>query len=190
MPWVSSSNGQGAVRLNTTSSGVADFPGWYHLFKRTRRLCKFQRDAQPGRPVLGLPVADRCPGCVPTSSVIFQVFGDGQLLYQSPVVTSASGAVPLNVNVAGVQQLSLAVIASTGSTTGDSAVWVTPRLISTSNFSQRQVSPYTLTWTVSTNGQTLLTQTSDSFAFTYPGPGVYTVGLTVTDASGRYGLRQ
>ncbi len=184
MPWVSSSNGQGAVRLNTTSSGAPIslggiiYSNGLGVYANSNVTLNLAGQYSVFQSQIGVPAA------FPTSSVIFQVFGDGQLLYQSPVVTSASGAVPLNVNVAGVQQLSLAVIASTGSTTGDSAVWVTPRLISTSNFSQRQVSPYTLTWTVSTNGQTLLTQTSDSFAFTYPGPGVYTVGLTVTDASG------
>ncbi len=37
------------------------------------------------------------------SSVIFDVYGDGQLLYQSPTLTYASGAVPIDVNVAGVK---------------------------------------------------------------------------------------
>ena len=60
---------------------------------------------------------------------------------------------------------------------------VAPRLISTS-FSEKQVTPYTLTWQVSENGTILSTQTSDSLAFTYPESGVYTIELTVTDANG------
>ena len=89
-----------------------------------------------------------------------------------------------SVNVAGVQQLSLNVIGSTNSTAGDSAVWAEARLISTANFSQHQISPYTLSWQVSENGSVLSTVTSDSFSFAYLAPGVYTVGLTVTDSNG------
>ena len=44
------------------------------------------------------------------SSVIFDVYGDGQLLYQSPTLTYASGAVPIDVNVAGVTTLTLTVV--------------------------------------------------------------------------------
>ena len=184
MSWVSSSNGQGAVRLNTNSSGAPislggiTYSNGLGVYANSNVTVNLAGQYSIFQSQVGVPAA------FPTSSVIFQVYGDGQLLYQSPVVTSASGAVPIDVNVAGVQQLSLKVIGSTGSTTGDSAVWVAPRLISTSNFNQRQVSPYTLTWTVLSNGQTLSTQTSDSFAFTYPGSGVYTIELTVTDANG------
>ena len=67
-------------------------------------------------------------------------------------------------------------------------VWVIlapPRLISTSNFSEKQVTPYTLTWQVSENGTILSTQTSDYLGvITCPGSGVYTIELTVTDANG------
>ena len=79
------------------------------------------------------------PASYGSSSVIFQVYGDGNLLYQSSVMTSASGAVPISVNVSGVQQLSLKLIGSTSSTAGDSAVWADARLISTANFSQDQI---------------------------------------------------
>jgi hypothetical protein len=43
------------------------------------------------------------------SSVIFDVYGNGQLLYQSPTLTYASGAVPIDINVAGVTTLTLTV---------------------------------------------------------------------------------
>ena len=119
-----------------------------------------------------------------SSSVIFEVYGDGKLLYESPVVTAKSGALPIDVNVAGVQQLTLDVIGSSSNTSGDVAVWADPRLISTANFSQFNVSPYTLTWQVSENGRVLSNQTSDSFQFSDTQAGVYTISLTVTDASG------
>ena len=76
------------------------------------------------------------------------------------------------------------MIGSTASTTGDHAVWADPRLVSTANFIEDHLSPYTLTWQVSENGQILLMQTTDSFLFPYNQAGVYTVSLTVTDANG------
>ena len=94
------------------------------------------------------------------------------------------------MNVAGVQQLSLDVIGSTNNTAGDFAIWADPRLISTANFGQYQVSPYTMTWQVSENGQILSTQTTDSFLFPYVQAGVYTISLTVTDAERRYRFGQ
>ena len=84
-----------------------------------------------------------------TSAVVFQVYGDGNLLYQSPTVTASSGAIPIDLNVAGVQQLSLVVTAANGNTAGNHAVWADARLITTANFTQSQISPYTLTWQVS-----------------------------------------
>ena len=184
MPFVSSSNGQGSVRLNTTSSGVPislggiTYSSGLGVYADSSVTVNLAGQYSVFQSQIGVPSA------FSSSSVIFQVYGDGNLLYQSPAVTSASGAIPVDVNVSGVQQLSLKVIGSTGSTTGDSAVWAAPRLISTSNFSEKQVTPYTLTWQVSENGTILSTQTSDSLAFTYPGSGVYTIELTVTDANG------
>ena len=86
------------------------------------------------------------------SSVIFQVYGDGSLLYQSPVESSGSSPVPIDLSVAGVQKLTLIVEAAPGSTAAnDHAVWADARLISTSNFGS--TTPYTLTWQVSQNGK-------------------------------------
>ncbi len=116
------------------------------------------------------------------SSVIFQVYGDGTLLYQSPVESSGSSPVPIDLSVAGVQKLTLVVEAAPGSTAAnDHAVWADARLISTSDFGS--TTPYTLTWQVSQNGNVLSTQTADSFAFAAIS-GTYTLNLTVTDAQG------
>ena len=116
------------------------------------------------------------------SSVVFQVYGDGNLLYQSPVVGYSSAAIPLDLNVAGVQKLTLVVEAASGSTVAnDHAVWADGRLISTANFGS--TTPYTLSWQLEQNGQVVSTQTADSFAFAALS-GTYTLNLTVTDAQG------
>ncbi|HXJ40148.1 MAG TPA: NPCBM/NEW2 domain-containing protein, partial [Bryobacteraceae bacterium] len=52
-------------------------------------------------------VDDEVP--VGSGSIVFQVFGDGTKLFDSGVVTRASAAVPVSVNVAGKNQLELAV---------------------------------------------------------------------------------
>ena len=116
------------------------------------------------------------------SSVIFNVYGDGRLLYQSPTMTYASGAIPIDVNVAGVTTLTLTVSPAPGSSPSiDNAVWADARLVSTANFGSTQ--PYSLTWQLSQNGTVLSTQTTDSFVFGAIS-GTYTLTLTVTDAQG------
>ena len=116
------------------------------------------------------------------SSVIFEVYGDGKLLYQSPTMNYASGAVAVDVNVAGVSKLTLEVLPAPGSTaSSDNAVWADARLVSTANFGATQ--PYTLTWQLSQGGKVLSTLTTDSFAFAALS-GAYTITLTVTNAQG------
>ena len=116
------------------------------------------------------------------SSVIFELYGDNSLLYQSPVMAYGAAPVPIDVNVAGVQQLKLVMVPAPGSTArNDHGVWGDARLISTANFGAAP--PYTLTWQVSQNGQVLSTQTADSFAFAAL-QGSYTITVTVTDAQG------
>ena len=116
------------------------------------------------------------------SSVIFDVYGDGQLLYQSPTLTYSSGAIPIDVYVSGVTTLVLTVSAAPGSTpSADNAVWADARLISTANFGS--LTPYTLTWQLAQNGTVISTQTTDSFVFAALS-GTYTLTLTVTDAQG------
>ena len=116
------------------------------------------------------------------SSVIFSVYGDGNLLYQSPTMNLASGAVPIDVNVSGVTTLKLVVSPAPGSNAPtDNAVWAAARLVSTANFGT--TTPYTLTWQLSQNGEVLSTQTTDSFSFAALS-GAYTISLTVTDANG------
>ncbi|HKY35963.1 MAG TPA: NPCBM/NEW2 domain-containing protein [Polyangiaceae bacterium] len=55
-------------------------------------------------------------------SVTFEVWGDGNRLYQSPVLTGASAPLPIDVDVAGVGELHLVAVAS-GQGAGDHADW-------------------------------------------------------------------
>jgi len=184
IPWVSWSNGQGQVQVNETSSGASIWLGGTNysqglgVYANSQVVVSLGGQYARFQSVIGVD----SPGG--SSAVVFQVYGDGNLLYQSPTVTSSSGGIPIDLNVAGVQQLSLVVSSATGSNVGDHAVWADPRLISTANFNQFQVSPYTLTWQVSQNGDVLLNQTTDSFLFPYSQPGVYTITLTVNDGHG------
>ena len=116
------------------------------------------------------------------SSVVFDVYGDNTLLYQSPTMTYASRSIPIDLNVAGVNTLNLVVVPAPGSNSSiDNAAWADARLVSTANFGATQ--PYALTWTLSQNGTVVSTQTTDSFVFGAIS-GTYTLALTVTDAQG------
>ncbi len=60
-------------------------------------------------------------------SVIFQVWGDGQKLYESGVMTGQSATEPINLSIAGVRSLRLQVVA-VDSTNDDHADWANPRI--------------------------------------------------------------
>ncbi len=121
-------------------------------------------------------------GSSSSSSVIFTVYGDGNLLYTSPTMNLASGAVPIDLNVSSVTTLKLVVSPASGSNAStDNAVWADARLVSTANFGS--TTPYTLTWQLSQDGTVLSTQTTDSFSFAALS-GAYTISLTATDANG------
>ena len=64
-------------------------------------------------------------------SVIFQVIGDGKVLFNSGAVTGTSPVMGINLNVAGVQQLQLVVTTATpGNIDYDHADWAGTRLLS------------------------------------------------------------
>ena len=64
-------------------------------------------------------------------SVIFQVVGDGKVLYSSPTLTGASAVAHLNINVTGVQQLQLICNTTTpGNIDYDHGDWAGAKLLS------------------------------------------------------------
>jgi hypothetical protein len=64
-----------------------------------------------------------------SGSVIFQVFGDSTLLYQSPLQTGAGSAVPISVDVSGRNTLRLVVTdGATNTIHSDHADWANAQL--------------------------------------------------------------
>lgn len=64
----------------------------------------------------------------PNGTVVFQVYGDGVLLYSSGVVNNQSATQNINVSVAGVQQLRLVITDAGDNTFYDHADWANARL--------------------------------------------------------------
>ena len=118
------------------------------------------------------------------SSVIFEVYGNGQLLYQSPTLKYANGGVPIDVNVTGITQLTLEVLPGAGSNSSiDYADWASARVISTANFGA--TTPYTLSWQVTNSqGTVVSTFVGDSYNFAQLADNIYTLTLTVTNGQG------
>ena len=63
------------------------------------------------------------PGESGIGSVRFLVYGDGELLAETPVLTNSTGAVPLSVDVTGVQRLRLVADEATNGKNFDHADW-------------------------------------------------------------------
>jgi hypothetical protein len=87
-------------------------------------------------------------------SVVFEVWGDGARLYQSGIVTGVDGALPVQVDVTGIQELRL-VTSDNGGSGSDHADWAEARVTCsdapTTECSRREpevsVPPgYTLIW--------------------------------------------
>ncbi|WP_350347684.1 NPCBM/NEW2 domain-containing protein [Agromyces sp. G08B096] len=68
------------------------------------------------------------PGESGTGSVRFQVFGDGRLLTETAVLTNADAALPLSVDVTGVQRLQLVAHEATNGKNFDHADWADAKL--------------------------------------------------------------
>ncbi len=120
-----------------------------------------------------------------SASVIFQVYGDGKLLYQSGTIAWAWQGLPIAVNVSGVQTLTLKVIGATTNITNDQAAWADARLLSNANFAG--LANYTDNWQLSLNGVVVETSTADSFEFGSASDGNYVLTLTVTNSQGQTG---
>ena len=182
----SSSNGSGSVMINTTSAGQGivisglDYSQGLGVVANSSIVVPLNGAYSSFESTIGIDGYSNTG-----AAVIFSVSGDGRLLYQSPVVRfSSSTAIPIEVNVSGIQQLTLTVTAAPGSTSSqDHAVWGAARLASTANFGS--TTPYSLDWQVkNSQGQILSNVTGDSYIFGEYPDGKYTLTLTVTNAAG------
>ena len=68
------------------------------------------------------------PGESGTGSVRFQVYGDGVLLAETPVLTNSDGGVPLAVDITGVRRLRLVADEATNGKNFDHADWADARV--------------------------------------------------------------
>lgn len=182
LPWVSSYSGQGSVQRDQSSSGhalqlgSATYAKGLGFVTNSQVVVNLNGQYSQFQSDIGLNQGS------PSGSIVFQVYGDGTLLYSSPTLTSWSAVQQIDVNVAGVQQLTLDVVRAGSTTVNASADWADARLISTANFGS--TTPYSMTYSVSLNGTVLTTQTTDSFIFKSLQDGLYTITGTATDSSG------
>jgi hypothetical protein len=96
-----------------------------------------------------------------TGSVDFQVLGDGKVLFDSGILTNTSPVVSINVNVTGVQTLTLvATNGVAGSIDYDHADWAGARLLSSA--AQPPVPPSALTAVASSSSQINLSWTNNA----------------------------
>src|SRR5262249_30323512 len=106
---------------------------------------------------------------------------DDVLLYKSSKVTYASGGIPIDVDVTGVNTLSL-VVSKSGTFATNHAVWAAARVISTANFGAS--SPYSLPWQVARGDDVLSAQATDWFVVGSVTEGVFPLTLTVDAGPG------
>jgi hypothetical protein len=130
-----------------------------------------------------------------TGNVIFEVYGDGTLLYNSGVLSNASAAVNINVPIAGVQQLTLvATNGVVGTIDYDQADWAGARLVSTvvvptapTNVVATGIGPslVKLTWTSTSIDATSysIARSTDGVNFTTIATGIPASATTWTDTS-------
>ncbi|MBK9579854.1 MAG: NPCBM/NEW2 domain-containing protein [Fibrobacteres bacterium] len=95
-------------------------------------------------------------------SVVFQVFGDGRKLYESPVMKGGAAPVAIDVPVAGVDSLSLVVTDAGDGNTNDHGDWAGAKLtLPTAGALPRSQAPKT--WRTSVQGDRLVLDRTASF---------------------------
>ncbi|SHJ37036.1 NPCBM/NEW2 domain-containing protein [Clostridium cavendishii DSM 21758] len=125
-------------------------------------------------------------------SVIFQVFGDGIKLYDSGVMTGATTAKTVRLNVTGIKQLKLVVTDGGDGINNDHADWANARLYNTSTYLSDT------DWdSASTTFPALPTQ-KDKSVYSQPitlngktytkGIGTHTVSETIYDLSAQFSI--
>ncbi len=83
-------------------------------------------------------------------SAIFQVWGDGKKLYESPVLTGKSAPLPISVDLTGVQKVQLVAL-NAGDSTSDHVDYANARFLYADNGAQRVVAASDLNFVRSTN---------------------------------------
>ncbi len=86
----------------------------------------------------------------PNGTVVFQVYGDGVLLYSSGVMNNQSATQNINVSVAGIQQLKLVITDGADNNHYDHADWAAARLVPNQTGSTTYLSD--VAWTFVRNG--------------------------------------
>jgi hypothetical protein len=67
-------------------------------------------------------------GCEAGGTVVFEVYGDGTLLYRSPVLRGRLGSERIDVPLTGIHELRLLVTDAGDGINCDEANWIRPRL--------------------------------------------------------------
>ncbi|MEO7427635.1 MAG: NPCBM/NEW2 domain-containing protein [Fibrobacteria bacterium] len=116
---VDSSSGGKAMRIGTKTytKGLGAHAASRIVAPLNRNFDKFQAD-------VGIDAEITSGG-----SAIFQVFGDGKKLFESPACKSGSAALPVDVSVKGVDTLTLVVTDNGDGTSNDNADWADAKLI-------------------------------------------------------------
>ncbi|ULH17590.1 NPCBM/NEW2 domain-containing protein (plasmid) [Deinococcus sp. KNUC1210] len=135
-PWTAASNGWGPIEKDQSVGGNAAGDGkpltlagktYAHGFGvHANSSMTFNLGAQCATFTSEIGVDDEVGD---RGSVVFQVYGDGNKLYDSGVMTGASATKTLSVSVAGVKELKLVVTDSGNGNTNDHADWATPTLL-------------------------------------------------------------
>lgn len=199
LPWVSATVGYGSIRKNASINGnplalrgtvYAEGIGTHAVSQIVYNLGEAYTNF-----ISAVGVDDEVTPEGGTGSVDFQVIGDGKVLFDSGVVTNFSPVVTLNVNVTGVQQLTLlASNGVAGSIDYDHADWAGARLLSqpaapatptglaAAALSGSQIK---LTWTNSTIDQTAIAidRSTDGTTFVNIASNVSPTAASYTDTS-------
>ena len=120
---------------------------------------------------IGLAATDK-----PGAAISFQVWGDGTLLYSSPIMISTGDYAPITVDVTGRSTLSLrTVMFGTAGAAANIADWGAARVSDVPSGGENAI-----TWQVSAGGNVFSTSSSSSFVLRPSGTGVYTIKATTS----------
>jgi hypothetical protein len=167
-------NGYGAIGINTAPLGSPLMVGGFAYAKGISVYGSSQVDVTLGGAYDTFQADVGLDGSAGAgAAVTYQVWGDGVLLYTSPLMTSAADYLPITVDVTGRDVLSLRTIASGGAAV--IADWGAARLSSAPADSAGA-----LTWRVGVDGTVVSTTADASFVLRPSETGVYTIEATDT----------